>query len=89
MEHPELITSTDVLAYVRNLLKDTKAEVELEWLNDDTTWNIVIYVNNGDLKRDHIRIKETMINDGFTLVDYDDIDYKTPNDCYSAIYWFA
>ena len=88
MTHIELMTSADVLAHVRNILADTKAEVELDWYNDDTRWCIEVYVRNGDWKHDHLYIKNIMAENGFNLIDSETLDEDASPDGYSAIYYF-
>lgn len=84
---PELLTSADELNYVRDLLKNTKADVNLDYFNDDSEYNIEIEISWGDWKHDHARVKWIMKEHGYTMVEEEETE-TDGSDCYSARYWF-
>lgn len=75
-----MMTCADELAFVRSLLADFPYEIELDWINDDTTYDIEIVTDkNAEREKEMISIMES---NGYRLIDSD-------NDTHVNLYWFG
>lgn len=84
-----LITSTDALMKAKELLNGfSDVEVELDWYNDDTAYNIMVSVADKG-STTHSAVINKMIKNGFDLIDFDtmEADGDTPLS-FCATYFF-
>lgn len=79
-----MMTSTDELCKVSEILSDLGVEVNLDWYDDDTAYSIMVTVD-GDWKK-HINARNLMKKNGYTITDSDTI--PSDDDSYTATYWF-
>ena len=79
-----MMTSTDELCKVSEILSDLGVEVELDWYDDDTAYSIMVTVD-GDWRK-HLKVLNLMKKNGYTITDSDTI--PSDDDSYTATYWF-
>lgn len=79
-----MLTSTDVLCNVSEILSDLGVEVDLDWYDDDTAYSIMVTVD-GDWRK-HLKVHNLMKKNGYTITDSDTI--PSDDDSYTATYWF-
>lgn len=79
-----MMTSTDELCKVSEILSDLGVEVDLDWYDDDTAYSIMVTVD-GDWRK-HLKVLNLMKKNGYTITDSDTI--PSDDDSYTATYWF-
>lgn len=77
-----MMTSTDELCKVSEILSDLGVDVDLDWYNDDTAYSIMVTVDGN--WRKHLKVYNLMKKNGYILTD----DTPSDDESYTATYWF-
>ena len=71
---------------IKNIFKSYS--FPFDWYIEGDGEVVVVSVEDGDWKHDHIALDNVMRANGFKLIDVEKCDDDTSDDCYSAVYRF-